>query len=78
MSLRELQGVIGAHEWRKNGIKIPALDGRIHPWYGVFPPIRSEYIDLVARAPSERKDIAFDIGYRHRSACSRSGSPRCT
>jgi len=62
MSLRELQGVIGAHEWRKNGIKIPALDGRIHPWYGVFPPIRSEYIDLVARAPSERKDIAFDIG----------------
>ena len=63
-SLRELLGVIGAHEWRKNGVPIPALGGeRIHPYYGVFSPIRGEYIDLVAQAPMPRgARTAFDIG----------------
>ncbi|MFD2368319.1 methyltransferase [Pseudoduganella sp. GCM10020061] len=62
-SLRELLGVIGAHEWRKNGVEIAALDDRIHPWYGVFSPIRGEYIDLVAQAPIPRGTRrAFDIG----------------
>jgi hypothetical protein len=50
-SLRELLGVIGAHEWRRKGVFIPALDARIHPWYGVFSPVRGEYVELVAQAP---------------------------
>nr|WP_234995792.1 class I SAM-dependent methyltransferase [Streptoalloteichus hindustanus] len=50
-SLRELLGVIGAHEWRRRGVEVPALGGRIHPHYGVFSPVRSEYADLVATAP---------------------------
>jgi SAM-dependent methyltransferase len=66
VSLRELLGVIGAHEWRRNGIDIPALGGQIHPHYGVFAPIRSEYVDLVARAPlpaaMKTSSLAFDIG----------------
>ncbi len=63
-SLRELLGLIGAHEWRKKGIEIPALGGRIHPHYGVFAPIRSEYVGLVAEAPlpSPATALAFDIG----------------
>ncbi len=61
-SLRELQGLIGAHEWRKKGVEIPALGARIHPWYGVFSPLRGEYIDLVAQAPLPSKALAFDIG----------------
>jgi hypothetical protein len=40
VSLRELLGLIGAHEWRKKGVEIPALGDRIHPHYGVFSPIR--------------------------------------
>jgi len=32
-------------------VHVPALDEYIHPHYGVFSPIRGEYIDLVARAP---------------------------
>jgi hypothetical protein len=51
VSLRELLGLIGAHEWRLTGIDIPATGGRIHPHYGVFAPIRREYVDLVAQAP---------------------------
>ncbi|HWU83857.1 MAG TPA: class I SAM-dependent methyltransferase [Rhodocyclaceae bacterium] len=63
VSLRELQGVIGAYEWRKKGVPIPALNGeRIHPHYGVFSPVRGEYLDLVAQAPLPAIDLAFDIG----------------
>jgi methylase of polypeptide subunit release factors len=62
-SLRELLGLIGAHEWRKNGVEIAALGARIHPHYGVFSPIRGEYVDLVARAPlPANAALAFDIG----------------
>jgi hypothetical protein len=61
-SLRELLGLIGAHEWRKKGVEIAALGQRIHPHYGVFAPIRSEYISLVAQAPLPSRSLAFDIG----------------
>lgn len=70
VSLREVLGLVGAHEWRKKGVEIPALRGRIHPYYGVYSPVRGEYIDLVARAPIPRSvpgsggagSLAFDIG----------------
>jgi len=62
-SLRELLGVIGAHEWRRKGARIPALDATIHPWYGVFSPVRGEYVELVAQAPLPKgAALAFDIG----------------
>lgn len=65
-SLRGLQGIIGAYEWRKNGVEIPALGTRIHPHYGVFAPIRGEYIGLVNEAPlpelAGTHSVAFDIG----------------
>jgi len=62
VSLRELLGVIGAHEWRKKGVDIPALGERIHPHYGVFSPVRGEYLQLVAEAPLPSSKLAFDIG----------------
>lgn len=62
ISLRELLGLIGAHEWRKKGVEIAALGARIHPHYGVFSPVRGEYVDLVARAPLPSGRLAFDIG----------------
>lgn len=62
-SLRELLGLIGAHEWRKKGVAIAALGERIHPHYGVFAPIRGEYVGLVAAAPLPAAcALAFDIG----------------
>ncbi|KOT53550.1 MULTISPECIES: methyltransferase [Streptomyces] len=64
VSLRELLGVIGAYEWRRKGVAIPALGGdRVHPYYGVFSPVRGEYVDLVAEAPLPSvPGPAFDIG----------------
>ncbi|WP_287875849.1 MULTISPECIES: class I SAM-dependent methyltransferase [Acidovorax] len=65
-SLRELLGLVGAHEWRKKGVEVPALgaapNNRIHPHYGVFSPVRGEYVDLVAAATLPSKALAFDIG----------------
>jgi methylase of polypeptide subunit release factors len=69
ISLRELLGVISAHEWRKKGVPILARDDeeiRIHPHYGVFSPVRGEYIELVLKAPLpaalKQSSTAFDIG----------------
>ena len=63
-SLRELQGLVGAHEWRKKGVDVPALGARIHPWFGVFSPLRGEYLGLIAQAPLPpgATSLAFDIG----------------
>lgn len=71
LSFRELLGVLSADEWRRKGVQIPALGERIHPHYGVFSPIRGEYVDLVAEAPlptpsgddtDHRPLTAFDVG----------------
>jgi SAM-dependent methyltransferase len=65
-SLRALLGVIGAHEWRTKGIEIPEAGGRIHPHFGVFAPVRREYVDLVSTTPlpaaCASSSVAFDIG----------------
>ncbi len=66
-ALRELLGVVGAHEWRKKGVEIAALGtpphNRIHAHYGVFSPVRGEYLALVAQAPlPPATQVAFDIG----------------
>ena len=70
VSLRELLGVISAHEWRKNGLPILADENGepiyVHPHYGVFSPVRGEYIELVCSAPLPKSldgaSTAFDIG----------------
>ena len=69
ISMRELLGVISAHEWHKKGVPIlvnHSQEIRIHPHYGVFSPVRGEYIDLVMRAPLPEalklSSTAFDIG----------------
>lgn len=71
-SLRELLGLISAFEWRRKGVEVPALgpapNNRIYPHYGVFSPLRGEYVSLVANAPLPAGDpaspawVAFDIG----------------
>jgi len=70
IALRELLGLNSASEWRKNGVPVAALGAaphpRIHPHYGVFSPLRGEYLQLVADAalpaslPADW--VAFDIG----------------
>jgi len=60
--LQDVLGAIGAQEWRRKGLRVEALDAVIHPHYGTFAPIRSEYLDLVAQAELPSAELAFDIG----------------
>jgi methylase of polypeptide subunit release factors len=63
--LRDLLGMVGAHEWRRKGVEVPALGARVHPHHGVYAPVRGEYVDLVAAAASEwpvRGRLALDLG----------------
>lgn len=67
VALRELLGIVGAYEWYRKGVPIPALGtgpgNRIHAHYGVFSPLRGEYVDLVANAPLSATGVklAYDI-----------------
>lgn len=62
LSLRELLGMVGAHEWRKKGVPIAALNANIHAHYGVYSPVRGEYLTLIDQAPLNHPNIAWDIG----------------
>lgn len=62
LSLRELLGMVGAHEWRKKGVPIQALNANIHAHYGVYSPVRGEYLDLIDQAPLNGPQVAWDIG----------------
>lgn len=64
MPLHLLLGYIGAHEWHKTGVVIEALEQqRIHVPFGVFSPVRGEYLSLLAHSPLP-VDVktAWDIG----------------
>lgn len=64
LPLHMLLGLIGAHEWHQRGVPVAALGGaRIHVPFGVFSPLRGEYLDLVARAPlAAHWRSAWDVG----------------
>ena len=62
LSLRELLGMVGAHEWRKKGVSIDALPVNIHAHYGVYSPIRGEYLELINTTSLGHAKTAFDIG----------------
>lgn len=62
LSLRELLGMVGAHEWRKKGVPIDALNANIHAHYGVYSPVRGEYLELIDQVPLNNPQVAWDIG----------------
>ncbi|WP_201587501.1 methyltransferase [Psychrobacter jeotgali] len=63
LSLRDLQGALGAAQWRKKGVTIENLGLSIYPHYGVFAPTRNEYVQLLLDAPLPKAcDVAYDIG----------------
>lgn len=63
ISFRDLQGALGAAQWREKGVPIASLELSVIPHYGVFAPTRHEYVQLMldAQLPAAH-DLAFDIG----------------
>ena len=66
LSLQALQGLIGAQEWYRKGVPVAELGASIHPHYGVYSPLRGEYLSLVAQAPLpaalQSHPLAMDVG----------------
>ena len=63
LSFRDLQGALGAAQWREKGVPIENLGVSIFPHYGVFAPTRHEYVQLLLDAPLPKTyDVAYDIG----------------
>ena len=61
-ALREILGAVGADQWRRKGVWIGTLGGRVHPSWGVFAPVRGEYVDLVAAMPAPGGKRCLDVG----------------
>ncbi len=62
MPVRDVLTALSAAEWRRKGVPVPPLGASIHPHFGVFPPTRQDYIELVATAPMPPGEVAFDLG----------------
>ena len=63
LSFRDLQGALGAAQWREKGVPIESLGLSIFPHYGVFAPTRHEYVQLLLDSPLPKvHDVAYDIG----------------
>jgi methylase of polypeptide subunit release factors len=47
LSLNDFLAMVGAYEWNRKGVYVNALQSRIYPHFGVFPPTRQDYITLL-------------------------------
>lgn len=61
----QVQGLNSAWQWFENGISMPVLDRKIHPYYGTYFPTRFEHLKLfdkwLVQYTGEKKS-AIDIG----------------
>jgi len=65
LPLPQIQGLNSAWQWYKNGIHIPVLRNKIHPYYGVYFPTRFEHLILFdnwLKRYEGAKKTAVDIG----------------
>ncbi|WP_257453600.1 class I SAM-dependent methyltransferase [Archangium lipolyticum] len=62
VSLKTLLGMLGAAEWRRKGLAVPGLEGKIHPHYGVYLPTRTDYVELLLSVTEVKGKKVFDVG----------------
>ena len=65
LSFPQVQGLNSAWQWYKNGISIPVLRNKIHPYYGTYFPTRFDHLQLfdnwLKRYEGPKKS-AMDVG----------------
>jgi SAM-dependent methyltransferase len=62
VSLKTLLGMLGAAEWRRKGLAVPGLEGKLHPHYGVYLPTRTDYVELLLSVTEVKGKKVFDVG----------------
>ena len=75
LPLNQLLGFIGAYEWQKKGVWMNALQANIHVPFGVFSPIRGEYVELVRQAATQSQArTAMDNATRGKRSAEKSAA----
>ncbi|TYB75819.1 methyltransferase [Bizionia myxarmorum] len=65
LTFPQVQGLNSAWQWYKNGISIPVLRNKIHPYYGTYFPTRFEHLELFdnwLKRYDGPKKTAIDVG----------------
>lgn len=61
----QIQGLNSSWQWYENGIFIPVLKRKIHPWFGSYFPTRFEHLEVFDDWLKEykgQKNSAIDVG----------------
>lgn len=65
LTFPQVQGLNSAWQWYLNGVVIPVLRNKIHPYYGVYFPTRFEHLQLFdnwLKRYDGAKKTAIDVG----------------
>lgn len=65
LTFPQIQGLNSAWQWYQNGVSIPVLRNKIHPYYGTYFPTRTEHLILFdnwLKRYQGPKKAAIDIG----------------
>ena len=65
LTFPQIQGLNSSWQWYKNGISIPVLRNKIHPYYGTYFPTRFEHLVLFnnwLKRYEGQKKTAIDVG----------------
>jgi|TARA_B110000037_G_C17128220_1_gene509460 hypothetical protein len=65
LSFPHIQGLNSAWQWYKNGVSIPVLRNKIHPYYGTYFPTRFDHLELFdnwLKRYNGPKKSAIDVG----------------
>jgi len=66
LTFPQIQGLNSAWQWYKNGISIPVLRNKIHPYYGTYFPTRFDHLQLFdnwLKRYNGSKKTAIDVGF---------------
>ncbi|MEO8934325.1 MAG: methyltransferase [Xanthomarina sp.] len=65
LTFPQIQGLNSAWQWYHNGISIPVLRNKLHPYYGTYFPTRFEHLELFdnwLKRYEGPKKTAMDVG----------------
>ena len=65
LTFPQIQGLNSAWQWYKNGISLPVLRNKVHPYYGTYFPTRFEHLVLFdnwLKRYEGPKKTAIDVG----------------
>jgi len=66
LTFPQVQGLNSSWQWYKNGISIPVLRNKIHPYYATYFPTRFEHLELFdhwLKRYKGTKKSAIDVGF---------------